>query len=244
MKERKVFKKIKRTNMPKGRRCVKHKWVFKIKRNGVFCSRLVVCGYIQIPGIDYTENYAPVISDVTYRILLICEIVWGSTSKIVDVETAFLHGELEEGQEIYMDCPERIPHKEDECLMLQTTIYGLVQSTRQFFKKLISCLKMMGFEGGIADLCLMTRRNKKGILFIGIYVDDCYCWGHKEAMDETIDQLIQSGFGVKVEDNLTDYLSCNIVFDKDKKKAWLGQPHLIKNLEQKFGELVANLQQY
>ena len=143
-----------------------------------------------------------------------------------------------------MDCPEGIPHEKDECLMLKKTIYGLVQSARQIFKKLVSCLKALGFEGGIADPCLMTRRNKKGIIFIGIYVDNCYCCGHKEAINETIDQLIQSGFGVKVEDNLMDYLSCNIVFDKDKKKAWLGQPHLIKNLEQKFGELVANLQRY
>jgi hypothetical protein len=244
MEQRKVFKKIKRSNIPKGRRCVKHKWVFKVKRNGVFRARLVACGYSQIPGVDYTENYAPVISDVTYRILLICEIVWGLTSKIVDVETAFLHGDLEEGQEIFMDCPEGIKHEDDECLQLQKTIYGLVQSARQFFKKLVACLKEMGFQGGVADPCLMTRRNDKGIVFIGIYVDDCYCCGHEAAIEQTIKQLKESGFGVKVEDNLNDYLSCNIVFDKLKTKAWLGQPHLIKNLEQKFGELVASLQRY
>jgi hypothetical protein len=244
MAQRKVFKKIKRVNMPKGRRCVKHKWVFKIKRNGVFRSRLVACGYSQIPGVDYTENYAPVISDVTYRILLICEIVWGLTSKIVDVETAFLHGDLEEGQEIYMDCPESLEHEEDECLLLQKTIYGLVQSARQFFKKLVTCLKTFGFIGGAADPCLLTRKNSKGIVFIGIYVDDCYCCGHEAAIDETISQLKASGFGIKVEDNLTDYLSCNIVFDKKKTKAWLGQPHLIKNLDEKFGKLVDNLQKY
>jgi hypothetical protein len=98
----------------------------------------VVCSYSQIPGVDYkyTENYAPVISDVMYIILQICEIVWGLMSK-----TAFVHGEMEEGQEIFMDCPDRMLHEEDECLLLQRTIYGLVQSTRQFFKKLVSCLK-------------------------------------------------------------------------------------------------------
>jgi hypothetical protein len=36
METRKVWKKIKRRDMPRGRRCVKNKWVFKIKRNGVF----------------------------------------------------------------------------------------------------------------------------------------------------------------------------------------------------------------
>ncbi len=141
----------------------------------MFRLRLVACGYSQIPGVDYTENYAPVISDVTYRILLICEIVWGLTSKIVDVETAFLHGDLEEGQEIYMDCPESLEHEEDECLLLQKTIYGLVQSARQFFKKLVNCLKTFGFIGVAAAPCLLTRMNSQGIVFIRIHVDDCYC---------------------------------------------------------------------
>jgi hypothetical protein len=164
--------------------------------------------------------------------------------KIVNVEKAFLHGDLEEGQEIYMNYPESLELEEDECLLLQKMIYGLVQSARQFFKKLLSCLKTFGFVGGAADPCLMTQKNSKGIVFIGIYVDDCYCCGHKAAMDETISQLKASGFGVKVEGNLTDYLSCNIVFDKNKTKAWLGQPPLIKNLEEKFGKLVDSLQKY
>ena len=71
MNNRGVWRKIKRHQMPQGRRCVKHKWVFKIKRNGVFRARLVACGYSQIPGMDYTENqvYSPVIHDTTFRLL-------------------------------------------------------------------------------------------------------------------------------------------------------------------------------
>ena len=37
---RKVWRKIKRSAMPKGRRCVKSKWVFDIKRSGLFKVRL------------------------------------------------------------------------------------------------------------------------------------------------------------------------------------------------------------
>jgi hypothetical protein len=49
MENHKVWKVIKRNEIPKERQCVKHKWVFEIKRNGVFRARLVACGYSQIP---------------------------------------------------------------------------------------------------------------------------------------------------------------------------------------------------
>ena len=42
-------------------------------------------------------------------------------------------------------------------------------------------------------------------------------------------------FTLKVEDDLKDYLLCEIEFTENKKAAWLGQPHLIANLEKSFG---------
>ena len=141
MLKRKVWKAIKKSTMPKGRRCVKSKWVFDIKRNGTFKVRLVACGYTQIPGVDFTDSYAPVISDVSWRILIVLMIVWSLDGMIIDVETAFLLGDLEE--EIYMICRE--VHEDDEVLLLQHSIYGLVQAARQYYKKFISVLKKIGF---------------------------------------------------------------------------------------------------
>jgi hypothetical protein len=66
MNDRKVFRKIKRNEMPAGKCCVKSKWVFKEKRNGVFRARLVACGYSQIPGVDFVDiPYSPVVNDAT-----------------------------------------------------------------------------------------------------------------------------------------------------------------------------------
>ena len=45
-------------------------------------------------------------------------------------------------------------------------------------------------------------------------------------------------------ERLQDYLSCKIKFSNNKKHAWLGQPHLIKNLENKFGGLVNDNQSH
>jgi hypothetical protein len=56
----------------------------------------VECGSSQVPGIDFTERYAPVINDVSFRIILIGMIIWNLKAKIIDIETTFLHSNLEE----------------------------------------------------------------------------------------------------------------------------------------------------
>ena len=104
MKECKVWETVPRSSIPSNCRCVKHKWVFDIKRNGTFRARLVACGYTQVPGIDFTEAYSPVVNDVVFRIMIVLQMVWKLHAKIIDVETAFLHGELEE--EIWMEIPD------------------------------------------------------------------------------------------------------------------------------------------
>ena len=70
---RKVWRTIKRRDIPSIFRCVKSKWVFDIKRNGLFKVRSMACDHSQIPGVDFTESFAPVINDVSWRILLIIE---------------------------------------------------------------------------------------------------------------------------------------------------------------------------
>ena len=71
METRVVWKRVKRSDIPNNKRCVKCKWVFKIKRDGTFRARLVACGYSQIPGVDFSENYSPVVHDITVRLLFV-----------------------------------------------------------------------------------------------------------------------------------------------------------------------------
>jgi len=66
-------------------------------------SRLVANGYDQIAGVDFQYNFAPVTSEVTLRILLVMWIVMDLFAEIADVQTAFLHGDLEE--EIFIKIP-------------------------------------------------------------------------------------------------------------------------------------------
>ncbi|CAJ1934699.1 unnamed protein product, partial [Cylindrotheca closterium] len=245
-----VWRKMKRRDLPYGRRCIKCKWVFKIKRNGVFRSRLVACGYSQIPGVDFTEHFAPVINDITWRILLVAMMIWKLDAWLIDVETAFLHGEFDEGEQIFMNLPvgydlvdSSIDMSED-CIELMKTAYGTVQGARQWWKKFVSILKDIGFEGGDADPCLMHWNSEHGIVFIGLYVDDCLCIGKPEALELVEAKLKEKGLTLKTEKTLKDYLSCDVSFNEDRTKAVLRQPHLLKTLEEDFGEMVRNMPKY
>ena len=60
-------------------------------------------GYSQIPGVDYIDNFAPVAHDVSFRIALARMMVEKLDSLVMDVETAFLYGDIEE--EIFMKSP-------------------------------------------------------------------------------------------------------------------------------------------
>ena len=63
-----VLRHLKRNDCPNDRRLVGCRWVFKVKRNGVYHARLVAKWFSQIPGMEFTDNYSPVVNDVTFRV--------------------------------------------------------------------------------------------------------------------------------------------------------------------------------
>ena len=91
-----VWRKTDRKRIPKDRRLTENTLVFKINRDGTYRARLVALGYSQIPGVDYTDNFAPVAHDVSFRIALARMMVEQLDSLVMDGETAFLYGEINE----------------------------------------------------------------------------------------------------------------------------------------------------
>jgi hypothetical protein len=94
------------------------------------------------------------------------------------------------------------------------------------------------------DPCLWKKHNSLRMVMIAIYIDDFLSIGTEEAIEKVINLLKGHSFGLKVEENLTDYLSCKIVQEREKGKVWIMQPHLIDNLEKNFGGEVNKMQSY
>ena len=96
MTKRKVLERIKHDQVPKERRTIGSKWVSKRKRYGRYEARLCGLDYTQIAGIDFTTNFAPVVNDITFRILLVWKMIMGWDAELIKIETIFLHGTMEE----------------------------------------------------------------------------------------------------------------------------------------------------
>ena len=96
-------------------------------------------GYSQIPGVDYTDNFAPVAHDVSFRIALARMMVEKLESLVMDVETAFLYGDIEE--EIFMKTPIGIEETDpgsspEDCYQLKKGDLLIVSSSKTIWEEI------------------------------------------------------------------------------------------------------------
>ena len=164
------------TELPKDRKPVGSKWVFKrkIKADGSverYKARLVAQGFSQKAGQDDDETFCPVIQFESIHSIIAMAAQNGMLLHQMDVTSAFLNGNLEE--EVYMKQPEGFEVKGKEHLVckLKRSLYGLKLAPRCWNMTLDHQLKKMGFVQASSDPCLYI--NSEGELFvIAVYVDD------------------------------------------------------------------------
>ena len=165
--------------LPKEKKVIRYKWVFKKKEgtpsieNARYKARLVTKGYNQIPGVDFTNVFSPMVKHRSFQYLLGIVALHDYEREQLDVKTAFLHGDLEE--DIYLQQPEgfTVSGKEDYNLLLKNSFYGLKQSPIQWYEIFESFMISHDFKRTSFDSCVYFKQcNDESFLYMLLYVDD------------------------------------------------------------------------
>ncbi|KAG7004123.1 Retrovirus-related Pol polyprotein from transposon TNT [Fusarium oxysporum f. sp. conglutinans] len=157
--------------LPPGRKALRGKWVFKLKRgeNGQvlrYKARFVVRGFEQREGIDFNETFASVVKPMSYKMIFAIAAALDLELEQMDVKTAFLYGLVTE--EIYVQQSEGFDDGSGRVCKLLRALYGLKQAPRVWYETLSTFLKALGFKPLLSDMGVFM----KGHMFIAVYVDD------------------------------------------------------------------------
>uniref|UniRef100_A0A2N9FHR1 Reverse transcriptase Ty1/copia-type domain-containing protein n=1 Tax=Fagus sylvatica TaxID=28930 RepID=A0A2N9FHR1_FAGSY len=192
------------------------KWVFRVKRKADGTvewhkAKLVAKGFHQKFEVDYDETYSPVIKPTTVRTVLSLAISSGWSLRQIDIQNAFLHGNLSE--EVFMSQPPGYKHPlyPNHVCKLQRAIYGLKQAPWALFSRLNNKLLDLGFHGSRSDSSLFIYKTKSLTMFILIYVDDIIITSSQlEAIDDLLLSLAHD-FAVKDLGTLNFFLGIEVL---------------------------------
>ena len=123
-------------DLPPGLKPLGYKWIFKkkMKADGSidkYKVRPVVKGYNKKEGLYYFDTYSPVTRISSICMLIAIAAIHNFEIHQMDVQTAFLNGDLDE--EIYMEQLEGfiVPGQEKKVCRLFKSLYGLKQASKQ-----------------------------------------------------------------------------------------------------------------
>ncbi|KAK9073343.1 hypothetical protein SSX86_007667 [Deinandra increscens subsp. villosa] len=192
------------------------KWIFRIKYrpDGTIDrhkARLVAQGFTQIPGLDFSHTFSPVVKAATIRIVLSLAVVNNWPLHQLDVKNAFLNGNLSET--IYMEQPpgfvdDRFP---GHVCKLNKALYGLKQAPRAWFQRLSSFLLKNGFTCSKSDTSLFILKSDSCILYLLVYVDDLVLTGNNPSQLKSFISILHKEFATKDMGSLSYFLGLEVV---------------------------------
>ncbi|CAL9009693.1 unnamed protein product [Prunus brigantina] len=227
--------------LPTGYKPIGCKWVYRIKYHSDgtierYKARLVAKGYTQVEGVDYLETFSPTAKLTTLRCLLAIAASRNWFLHQLDVQNAFLHGDLDE--EVYMVPPPGLRRQgENLVCRLNESLYGLKQASRNWFSKFSTAIQNAGFRQSKADYSLFTK--VKGTSFVGvlIYVDDILVTGNDAQEIQLLKDSLLRQFRIKDLGNLKYFLGIEV--SRSRKGIFMSQRKYALDILQDAGLLGA-----
>ncbi|RVW13837.1 Retrovirus-related Pol polyprotein from transposon RE1 [Vitis vinifera] len=201
-------------------------------------ARLVAKGYTQREGIDYVDNFSPVAKLVTVKLLLAIAAVKGWRLSQLDVNNAFLHGDLNE--EVYMKLPPGYNRKGESlpsnavCL-LHKSLYGLKQASRQWFSKFSTAIMGLGFSQSPSDHSLFIKNVDGLFIALLVYVDDVIIASNNQGAIADLKSELNKLFSLKDLGDVKYFLGLEIA--KSSTGICVSQQKYVLDLLSDFGYL-------
>ena len=198
-----------------------------------FKARLVIQGFKQREGIDFSDTYAPVARISSIRLLIALAAINNLVIHQMDVKTAFLNGILEE--KVYMKQPEGfvMPGNEHKVCKLIKSLYGLKQAPKQWHQRFGEVVLSNGFMLNQSDKCLYSKFDESGNgVIICLYVDDMFIFGTDLRQVELTKAFSSSNFAM-IDTGEADVI-LGIRIKRENKGLSLTQSHYIEKGLKKF----------
>lgn len=223
--------------LPPNRKPISARWVctMKEKADGTLKekARLVVRGFTQVEGVDYTEIFAPVVRMESLRLIIAIATVFDLELAQADVKTAFLYGTLEE--EVYMTQPPGF-ETEDRNLVcrLKKSLYGLHQSPRNFYRHIRKVLSNIHLKPLISDQSIFYSRDNTGYTILALYVDDALLAASSPDRMNEVKAYLFDNFEMTWTDDPKVLLGIEITRDQEAGKISLSQSKFVKSILNEF----------
>ncbi|MCH92612.1 retrovirus-related Pol polyprotein from transposon TNT 1-94, partial [Trifolium medium] len=156
----------------------------------------------------------PVAKLTTVRMLLAIASIKGWFLHQLDVNNAFLHGELQEI--VYMSIQYGVQcTKPNQVCKLLKSLYGLKQASRKWYEKLTSLLVREGYTQSTSDYSLFTLSQQNNFTALLIYVDDEILAGTDMQEIDRIKTILDNNFKIKDLGVVKYFLGLEVAHSKE-----------------------------
>ena len=145
--------------------------------------------------------------------------------------TAFLNGELDDEEDVYVRMPAALG---GGTLRLLKALYGLKLAARVWYVKLRSELVVIGFTAADADPCLFLTGKGMQSVYVLVHVDDGLIIGAKKTGQAAV-AAIAGAFDIKDIGERVYFLGLDIDRDRTRGLLWLEQPKYARSILERFG---------